>query len=319
VTFQWPLVLVALALVPLLAAAHVLRGRRQARYAARFVNPALLPNLVGRGPGFRRHLPLAVLLVALGALIVGLARPHASVSVKREEATVVLAIDISRSMEAKDVQPTRLESARRAATAFLDQIPAKFRVGIVTFATRAVAALQPTRDRALARSVLRSLHGGEGTALGDAVSVAVRIAHRRTEDGTVPPAAVLVISDGAGTSGRTTPSSAAQQARQAHVPVSTIVVGTQTGVVEQTLTGGFKEIVRVPASPETLHQLAEATGGEFFSATTDPRVRDVFQKLGSRLGHKSVDRELTDLFAGGSALLLLAGAGLSTLWFRRAP
>jgi Ca-activated chloride channel family protein len=103
------------------------------------------------------------------------------------------------------------------------------------------------------------------------------------------------------------------------VPISTIVVGTQGGVVTRKLTGGFQELIRVPASPRTLQQLAEATGGEFFSAANDPRVRDVFQKLGSRLGHRNENRELTDVFAGGSALLLLAGAGLSTFWFRRAP
>jgi len=319
VSFQWPYVLVALSLVPLLAVAHLVRERRRTGYATRFVNPALLPNLVDRRPGFRRHLPLAVLLAALAALIVGLARPHASVSVRREEATVVLAIDVSRSMEAADVKPTRLESARRAASAFLGAIPPKYRIGVVTFASRAVSALHPTQDRDLARSVLRSLHGGEGTALGDAVSLAVRIGRERTPDGTVPPSAVLVISDGAGTSGRTTPASAAAQARQAHVPVSAILVGTPNGVVQQQLTGGYKALVRVPASPQTLQQLAEATGGEFFSAASDPRVRHVFERLGSRLGRRSVDRELTDVFAGGSALLLLAGAGLSTFWFRRAP
>jgi Ca-activated chloride channel family protein len=318
VTFQWPLVLLALVLVPLLAAAHLLRERRRASYASQFVNPALLPNLVDRAPGFRRHLPLAVLLVGLAALIVGLARPHASVTVQREEATVVLAIDVSKSMEATDVKPSRLGSARKAARSFLEQIPPKFRVGVVTFATRAVAALHPTQDRSLARSVLASLHGGQGTALGDAVALAVRIGHERTPDGTIPPTSVLVISDGASTSGRTTPGAAAERARQAHVPVSAIVVGTQGGVVTQKLTGGFQALVRVPASPRTLQQLAEATGGEFFSATNDPRVRDVFQRLGSRLGHRNVNRELTDVFAGGSALLLLAGAGLSTFWFRRA-
>jgi Ca-activated chloride channel family protein len=319
VTFQWPLVLVALALVPVLAAAHLLREHRRSSYASRLVNPALLPNLVDRSPGFRRHLPLAVLLVALAALIVGLARPHASVTVQREEANVVLAIDVSKSMEATDVKPTRLESARNAASRFLDEIPPKFRVGIVTFASRANAALRPTDDRQLARSVLVTLHGGQGTALGDAVALAIRIGRARTADGIVPPTSVLVISDGSSTSGRTMPPVAAAQARQAHVPVSTILVGTPNGVVTQKLTGGYTERIQVPASPQTLQQLAEATGGEFFSAPSDPRVRDVFRKLGSRLGHKSVDREVTDVFAGGSALLMLVGGGLSALWFRRVP
>jgi Ca-activated chloride channel family protein len=318
-TFQWPFVLVALALVPVLALAHLLRERRRSSYASHLVSPALLPNLVDRSPGFRRHLPLAVLLVALAALIVGLARPHASVTVQREDANVVLAIDISKSMEATDVQPSRLGSAKNAAARFLGEIPPKFRVGVVTFASRAVVALRPTDDRQLARSVLATIHGGQGTALGDAVALAVRIGRARTTDGVIPPTSVLVISDGSSTSGRTPPPAAAERARQAHVPVSTILVGTPNGVVTQKLTGGFTERIQVPASPQTLQQLAEATGGQFFSAPSDPRVRDVFRKLGSRLGHKSVNRELTDVFAGASALLLLAGGGLSAFWFRRVP
>jgi Ca-activated chloride channel family protein len=318
-TFQWPFVLVALGLVPVLAAAHVLRERRRSRYAARFVSPALLPNLVDASPGFRRHLPLAILLAGLAALIVGLARPHASVKVRREEATVVVAIDISRSMAATDVKPSRLGSAERAASAFLDRVPPTFRVGVVSFATRAVAALHPTTDRRLAHSVLVALQVGEGTALGDAVALSVRIGRQRTPDGVVPPAAVLVISDGKGTSGRTTVIAAAERARQAHVPVYTAAVGTANGVVQRTLTGGYHELVRVPADPESLQQIAEATGGEFFDAPSDPRLQDVFRRLGSRLGHTSVRRELTDMFAGGSALLLLCGGGLSAFWFRRVP
>jgi Ca-activated chloride channel family protein len=319
VSFDWPIGLLGLAILPPLVFLYVRRERSRTEDAASFVAPALLPNLVDRAPGFRRHLPLAVLLVGLAALIVGLARPHASVSVRREEATVILAIDVSRSMQATDVKPTRLGSARKAASAFLAQVPPKFRVGIVTFATRAVAALPPTTDRSLARTVLASLHGGEGTALGDAVALSVRLGRRRTADGTVPPASVLVISDGSSTSGRTTPAAASERARQAHVPVYTIVVGTPNGVVQRTLTGGYREIVRVPASPDTLQQLAEATGGEFFTALDDPGVKDVFEKLGSRLGHRSVNRELTDAFAGGSALLLLTGGALSAFWFRRVP
>jgi Ca-activated chloride channel family protein len=318
-TFQWPLVLIALAIVPLLAVLHLYRERRRAASASQFVNAALLPNLVDRSPGFRRSLPLAVLLLALAALIVGLARPHASVTVRREQATVVLALDVSKSMEATDVQPSRLGSATNAAKGFLAQIPAKYRVGVVTFASRAVVALRPTTDRGLARSVLGALHGGQGTALGDAVALSVRIGRARTADGVVPPASVLVISDGSSTSGRTPPPAASLLARQAHVPISTILVGTPNGVVTRTLTGGYTERIQVPASPQTLQQLAESTGGEFFSAASDPRVHDVFRRLGSRLGHKSVRRELTDAFAGGAAVLLLLGGGLSAFWFRRVP
>jgi Ca-activated chloride channel family protein len=319
VTFQWPLVLIALALVPLLAVAHLLRERRRDRYAARLGNPVLLPNLVDRSPGFRRHLPLAVLLVGLAALIVGLARPHASVTVRQQVATVILALDISRSMLAKDVPPTRLDASRRAAEAFVAKVPAKYRIGVVTFSTRAVTALPPTPDRSLVHDVLVSLHGGNGTALGDAIALAVQLGRRRAADGTLPPAAILLISDGTSTSGRITPATAVQRARMAHIPVYTAVVGTPNGTVTQMLTGGYREIIRVPPSPQTLQQVAESSGGEFFTALGDPRLQDVFRKLGTRLGHRTEDREITDVFAGGSALLLLAGGALSAFWFRKVP
>jgi Ca-activated chloride channel family protein len=320
VTFEWPVALVGLVVVPALMALYVLRERRRTEFAARFTTPALLPNLVDSAPSWRRHLPLAVLLVALTAMVVGVARPHATVSVPREEATVILALDTSLSMRAKDVRPTRLAAARGAARAFLDKIPKKFRVGVVGFSGRAAIALPPTDDRLLARQALNALRPGEGTALGDAVSLGVQLGRRqRVKDGTVPPTAILVISDGANMSGRTTPDAAAQQARSLHIPVYAVVVGTDNGVVTVSLTGGYRAQIRVPPSPETLRRLTRATGGQFFTASNDAGLRQVYEKLGSRLGHRRQSREITDFFAGGSAALLLVGGAMSALWFRRVP
>jgi Ca-activated chloride channel family protein len=242
------------------------------------------------------------------------------VSVPREEATVILALDTSLSMRAKDVRPTRLAAAREAASTFLGKIPEKFRVGVVGFSGRASIALPPTEDRALARQALRSLHPGEGTSLGDAVSLGVQLGRRqRAKDGTVPPTAILVISDGANMSGRTTPDAAARQARSSHIPVYAIVLGTENGVVTVDLTGGYKAQLRVPPSPATLRRLTRSTGGEFYTARDDERLKDVYKRLGSRLGHRQQSREITDMFAGGSAALLLVGGALSALWFRRVP
>ena len=319
-TFQWPLALIALVLVPLLAALYVLHERRRTKFAARFTTPALLPNLVDASPRWRRHLPLALLLVALTAMVVGVARPHATVNVKREEATVILTIDTSLSMGATDVRPTRLQAARNAARAFLEQIPEKYRVAIVGFSGRAYVALPPTDDRALARSALRSLHTAEGTSLGDAVALGVQLGRRqRASDGTLPPTAIVVISDGAQQSGRTTPAVAATRARSSHIPVYTVLVGTDDGVITVALEGGFQAQLRVPPSPETLRIVALETGGQFFTAPDVRRLRQVYEKLGSRLGHRSESREITDVFAGGSAALLLVGGALSALWFRRVP
>jgi Ca-activated chloride channel family protein len=320
VTFQSPWALVALLAVPLLVVLYVRYDRRRRAAAASFTNPALLPNLVAARPRWRRHLPLAVLLVALTAMIVGVARPHATVSVPREEATVMIAIDSSLSMRATDVKPTRLAAAREAAKAFIAKVPKKFRVGLISFSARPYVILPPTQDRALAARALDSIRSGEGTALGDAVKLAVQVGRRqRAGDGTVPPASLLVISDGAQMSGRTTPQAAAAFARARHVPVYAVVLGTQNGVVEVTLTGGFKEQIRVPPRADILRQVAQTSGGQVFTAADDSHVRDVYTHLASRLGHRKQSREVSDVFAGGSAALLLVGGALSALWFRRVP
>ena len=319
-SFEAPLALVGLLLVPMLVALVFVHERRRQAQAARFGNPALLPNVIDREPGRLRFLPLAIFVGALCAMVLGVARPHATVSVPREEATVMLAIDVSRSMKATDVVPTRLDAARSTAEAFLEKVPAKFRVGVVSFASQASVAVPPTADRSLVRAALDTLKPGEGTALGDAVLLSAQLGGRqRAEDGTQPPTSVLVISDGARVGGRTTPQAAAQRARRLHVPVYTVVLGTQTGVVEETLTGGFRATIRVPPSPQTLRQIAQATGGESFTVTDRAGLRKVYEQLGSRLGHRKEDREITDAFAGGSALLVLAGAAVSLALFRRVP
>ncbi len=319
-SFAWPLALLALLLVPVLVAGYVYREKRREEAARRFGNPALLPNLVASSPGWRRHLPLALLLLGLTAMLVGIARPHANVSVKRQDATVILALDTSLSMKADDVRPTRLAAARAAASAFLDKVPDKYRVGIVGFTGRAYVAVPPTHDRDLARQALRSLRSGEGTALGDAVALGLRLsAQQRAADGTRPPTSMLVISDGAQMSGRTSPQAAAQRARSQHVPVSTFVLGTPDGVVEVPLANGYTAQLRVPPRPDTLQQLARTTGGQFYAVRDDVRLRQIYEHLGTRLGSRSESREISNYFAGGSAALLIFGGALSALWFRRVP
>jgi Ca-activated chloride channel homolog len=319
-SFDWPIALVGLLAVPGLLAAYIWYDRRRESTAATFGNPNLLPNVVERRPGRLRHLPLAVLLVGLTAMIFGVARPHANLKVRREEATVILAIDVSRSMKATDVKPTRLEAARTAAKAFVEKIPAKYQVGVVSFATRAVIGVAPTTDRALVDASLDSLTPGEGTAIGDAVALSLQVGQKqRAEDGTVPPRAILLISDGTRDGGRVPPQTAAQQAKKQGVPVYTVLVGTDLGVVQETLTGGYRRFIRVPPSPDTLRELAQATGGEFFTAVDDERLKKVYEDLGSRLGKTTQRREITDYFAGGAAALLFAGGALSALLFRRVP
>jgi Ca-activated chloride channel family protein len=317
VSFEWPLALLALLLVPALAALYVARDRKRTAAAAKFASVALLPNVVDRAPGRRRYLPPALLLLALSAMLVGLARPHATVSVRREEATIVLAIDTSTSMTAKDVKPTRLVAAREAARAFLGGVPKKFRVGLVSFAGRSIAVVPPTEDREAVENGLKSLRPAIGTALGDAVTLAVNTARGSKTAGPAAPAAVLVISDGAQTVGRSQPVAAARRAGTLRTPVYTIVLGTPDGVIERKLVGGFTEITRVPPKPEALRAVAQASGGESFTAADADQLKKIYERLGSRLGTRKEDRELTDFFSAGAGLFLLAGVALSTLWFRR--
>lgn len=306
-SFDWPIALAALAVLPVLVALYIDRDRRRVASQAEFGNPDLIPNVVARGPGRLRYLPPLTLLVALVFLIVGVARPHATVNVKREEATIVLAIDVSRSMKADDVEPTRLDAARVAAKTFLDQVPEKFQVGVVSFATRAVVGVAPTADRALVVTALDTLKPGEGTAIGDAVALSLLVGRPKDPKEEAPPRAVVVISDGKQDGGRIQPDEAAAQARKLGVPVYTVLVGTEAGVVEEEVTGGFRRIIRVPANPETLEQVAQATGGEYFAAPDAEDLKKVYDDLGSRLGTRSEDREITDLFAALAAGLLLVG------------
>jgi len=319
VSFTWPLVLTGLAAFPPLVALYIDYDRRRIASQVEFGNPDLLPNVIDRAPGRLRHLPLVLLLLALAAMIVGVARPHATVSVPREEATVILAVDVSRSMKATDVEPTRLDAARVAAKAFLAEVPEKFRVGVVSFATRAAVGVPPTEDRTLVEAALDSLRPGEGTAIGDAVALSVQLGQSKEQSEDVVPRAILLISDGARDGGRIEPDAAAAEAKKRGVPIYTVLVGTPNGVVEETLTGGFRRIIRVPPSPETLEQLAAATGGESFTAVDTEQLRQVYEDLGSRLGEREELREITDAFAAGAVVLLFMGGAFSAFLFRRVP
>jgi Ca-activated chloride channel family protein len=321
VSFAWPQALALLALLPLAVWAWVAADRRRSRQAGAFGNPALLPGLVSARPGRRRWVPPLILLGALGLLVVGMARPHAVLPVKREEATVVLVMDSSRSMSANDVQPSRIAAAQKAATDFVEGLPEKYRLAIVSFSTKAEVVLPPSVDREAARAALAQLRLGAGTALGDAIARALQVVSQPAQAGNrqeVLPASILLLSDGAQTVGGVTPAQAAQRARRAGVPVSTIALGTRDARVQVPLPGGLKQLVSVPPDPRTLRQVAQATGGRFFQAPTADQLEEVYGELGSRLGSEKRRVEVTSYAAAGAAVLLLAAAGLSSLWFRRA-
>lgn len=316
--FEAPLYLLALLAVPAAVAAYVLLQRSRAAAARRFTNLELMPNVVDRSPGRLRHLPAAVVLVGLCALLVGVARPHATISVRRELATVVLGIDSSRSMAATDVEPSRLEAAKAAAVAFLEEVPKRFRVGVVGFASVGRVVAPATTDRSIVQKAVAALRPGEGTALGEAIERALQIG-RAGRGARTSPLSILIISDGAEMGGRVTAAQAAARARRLRVPVYTVVLGTDDGIVEVRRIGGFVERIRVPPSPETLRKVAETTRGRFFEAPDKAGLAAVYEELSSRLGRRKKETEITFLFGAGAAALLLAGGVLSAALFRRLP
>lgn len=323
-SLESPFYLLGLLLVPAAVGAYLLMQRQRERGAATFTNPQLLPNVVDRSPGRLRHLPAAVFLIGLCALLFGVARPHAVVSVKRELATVVLAIDSSRSMAAADVKPSRLEAAKAAARLFIEKVPEKFRIGVVSFASTARVVSPATQNRTVTRAALRALRPGEGTALGDAIVRGLLVARslpgvQRSSGEDPPPASILLISDGADMGSDVTPGRAAARARAAGIPVYTVALGTPTGVVEVRQVGGYTVRVQVPPAPDTLRMVARTSRGRFFEAPNAEQLKAVYSELGSRLGSRTKREEITFAFAAGGALLMLTGGALSTALFRRLP
>ena len=341
-TFASPELLVALLLVPLAIAAYLVVQRRRSRYAVRFTNVDLLANIAPRRPAWRRHVPPALYLVAIAALVLALARPSMMVPVPREEATIILTMDVSSSMRATDVAPTRLAAAKAAATDFIEQLPDSFRVGLVEFSTAPRISVEPTTDRELLREALDNLRADGGTAMGDAIVTALEAAGLVGRGGGAPspmapspspsagpsssPAAdepplvaTVLLSDGANSTGLLEPLEAAEQSAALGVPAYTIALGTPDGVVDLPNRRGQLERIEVPPDPDTLAAVAEITGGRFFEAPTSDDLAQIYESLGSRVGFTNEEREVTQLFAAAALVAVLGGAGLASFWFNRFP
>jgi Ca-activated chloride channel family protein len=339
-TFATPLALLALPLLPLTVLALVLARRRRIRYAIRYPALDVLAGVVERERR-TRWIPAALLLLALTALLLGAAKPMARVPVPRDEATVMLVIDVSGSMNADDVEPTRIEAAQRAANRFLDRLPERFQVGLVTFSSEAETLVPPTTDREAVRSALATLNANGGTAMGDGLARALDVIEaarqeaiggpgptttvdpnapratpgtpvpstpdQGTQQPAVPPAVTLLLSDGANSAGGD-PFVQAERARQLKVPVYTIALGTANGVLRQPNAFGGTRIQPVPPDPDSLARIAETSNGRFFQAPTSENLTAVYDSLGSRIGFRFEQREVTVAFSA-AGLLLLAAAG----------
>jgi Ca-activated chloride channel family protein len=317
VSFAEPLVLLALLALPPLAILYAVEQRNRRAAAAAFAAPAVQPSVAPERPGWRRHAPMLAAGVALTVLVLAAAKPQRTVAVPVERASIVLATDASGSMTATDLNPSRLGAAKRAARRFVDQVPARVNIGVLAFNGTPRVLRSPTRDREAVRMAIDGLTPSGATATGEAIAAGtqmLRASRARRERRT--PAAILLLSDGTSTRGRH-PVAMARAARQAGVRVYTVALGTDKGKIIVTRPDGSTAIRPVPPDPQSLAQIARLSGGKAYSAASADRLKEVYEKLGSELGHKNEKRQITSAFAGGGLALLLVGIAMSTRWFGR--
>ena len=310
-SFASPVLLLSLLVPPAMAAAYWWSRRRPGRYAVRFPGTPVLAGVVRVAPRWRRHVPAVVGALALAVLGLALAKPQRTVAVPVERASVVLVTDVSRSMRATDVEPTRLDAAVSAAEAFLDRVPDELRVGAVAFSSAPHSVLAPTHDRDRVRLHLDTLSADGSTATGDGLAQALALLNEDGEGdrrGTRrrPPAAIVLLSDGKKTAGRD-PVEVAREARRARVPIHTVSLGTPGAVIE----GSSGLPLPVPPDPETMARIAETSGGETFDVSESDQLDEVYEGLGSQLATRPEKRDITAAFAGGGLVLLVTAAALS--------
>jgi Ca-activated chloride channel homolog len=315
-TFQSPLWLLALLVVAALVAFYVVLQLRRKAYAARFTNVALLGSIVPKRPGWRRHLAFGVVALGLATLVVSLATPSTKVRVPRERATVVMAVDVSLSMKATDIQPNRFRAMQSAAKDFVDILPARINLGLVSFAGTATTLVPPTTDRGQVANAIDHLQLAESTAIGEAIFTSLQSIQNfqstvESGDSSPPPARIVLLSDGTNTVGRPD-TQAVDAAKAAGVPVSTIAFGTDYGTLN--LDG---ETVPVPVDRGELKSIADQTGGSFHQAATAAELKQVYADLGSQIGYTTEPKDVSYRFVRAGVLLALIVASLSLLWTNR--
>jgi Ca-activated chloride channel family protein len=316
VSFGWPFALVALLVVPAALAFAVVIRRRPAPDAVAFTNLDVLATVVGTRRGTRPWLPVALLLLALSLASAALARPQLEVARQVDDATVVLLVDVSGSMQAEDVEPTRLDAATAAMRTFLDRLPERFRVGLVQFSATAEVIERPTHDRDRIREDLAFLAPDAGTAIGDGLATATSVlkqslARGPERSGKPVPGAIVLLSDGTQSFSppRLQPLEVAKRTRTAGIRVYTVALGTPQGFVEGP---GHVRLPVIP-DPELMGEIAETTRGDTYAATSATRTAEVFGTLSAAVGRETTRHEITSWFALAAAGALLAALVLGRL------
>ena len=320
-SFASPYVLLLLLALPVCVWLYVSEQSRRRRASQAFAVQRMQPSVAPRRPRWRRHVPMVAFLLAMVVLIAAAARPQRTIATPTEKASIMLATDVSGSMQATDVAPNRLVAAKQAARAFLDKVPARVNVGIMAFNNTPTVLSSPSTDREAAREAIAKMTPSGGTASGEAIATSVTAlrSNPKAQSGAkeqAPPAAIVLLTDGKSTSGRNAVN-AAKAANSAGIRVYTVALGTPDGKITVTRRDGSQVTQSVPPDPAALQGIASAGGGKSFTASTTDRLSEVYQQLGSQLGHKLTKREITAEFAGGGLALLLLGGVMSLAWFGR--
>ena len=311
-TFLSPDRLLILLVIPLLVGAYIWATRRKNRRGMRFTNTSMLDVVVPKQSQWRRHLAVALSLLSLITLTAAFARPSTVIDVPRERATVVIVIDASQSMQATDVAPNRLAAAKTAAIEFVEKLPEKYNVSIVSMAGNASILVPPTLAHNTVENAINSIQLQDGTAIGEGIYTALRALQQAPKDpkkpDSVAPGAIVLLSDGSNTAGRA-PMQGAAEARKAKVPIYTIAYGTENGYVDLD-----NERQAVPVDHDLMKQIAELTNGQYFAAATVDQLKTVYANIGSEVGYEKAEREVTSRFAGyGLAFAVLAALGAISL------
>jgi Ca-activated chloride channel family protein len=323
-TFSSPLLLLTLLAIPLLLLLAFAVNRRRARYPLAFTNLELLAQITPeRHRSWKRFIPLALLVLALACAAGALAQPHVKLSRPDQNATIMLLVDVSGSMRANDVEPTRLDAAVAAMRTFLDRLPSQFKVGLVAFSSEPEPLVSPTSNRDVIRQSIALLEPEAGTAVGDGIGVAVQMLKSSLKQagyvrkpGQPVPAAIVLLSDGAQNRGILQPVQAARMSKAAGIRIYPVSLGTPQGKVTFGF-GQFMNSVPVPPDPYTMSQIAAASGGRSYTAQSASSVVQIYKSLGSSIGRAHTRVEISNWFAVAAAGLLAAAVGAAALFESR--